>query len=438
MASNINLDVSNSINGAYAAGRSEAFARQQEAARIAQQAKEEEDKAALLKEQQDEFLKKQSQEAEQFKAEHGLRESIFNLSQATAKQDMAQKGAEWTERTGTPAQGFVEDLSKSPNDTIEDPTQPGVFMPRATTYVNKDTGSSYTARSPQVAAAMSGQLAALAKEPLIKQDRATSTFENSLAEERQGLHDRGEWSHENDIKAVELAHDKAIKEEGYRNNLDVENLRGRYAQAIAEGKADAKSTEQLWLENRLDPVAQKAFGVHDGSTWHDVLGNGVMDAKGKEKFLTLSTMEPEAIAAEEALSARDSKGKTGFDRYFLGGVSGALKEQYQKLYPDPFVESIRPILSQLFLDAKDNAGVGSRLTAAQVQALKGITTGNERNITPERAEGIIKALLPAIREERVNIIKAYAKKGPQTSSSTTKATADDHVWKIVPTPPKVK
>jgi len=417
----VDLSIANSINAAYAQGRAEAFARQQQADKLAQQAKEEEDKAALRDQAQKQFDAKQKQDAAQFDAEHKLHEAIFGLQQATAQQDQAQKGSEFTEKTGNPAQGYEPDLANSPTDTVESTTSPGTFVPRATKYVNKATGTSYTARSPEVTAQMSGQLAALAKEPLIKQDRDTALFESSLAEHRQKLHDTGQWNHESDIKAVEEAHQDARNEADHRNAIDVENLRGKYAMAVQNLKPSGGGGEQVWLDDKMDPQAAEAFKVPYGSTWHDVLGNVKLTADGQKKFLTLSTMEPEAIDAQELLDAKDSTGKTGYQRYFLGSVKGRFQEAYQNLYPDPEIEKIRPILSQLFLDAKDNAGVGSRLTAAQVQALKGITPGNERYITAERGKEIIEAILPAIRAERVSIIKAEGTKlKPSSTGESTR------------------
>lgn len=430
----INLDVSNSINSAYAAGQALARQRKTDAEKLAQDAIDNEARQQQIdaqKARDAEAIKQHSellkQNEEQFNANHELAKSQLKMQQLV----QALGFKKFTEEGGGAAPGFDQtgqSMGEAGGPVVE--TSPGVFenVSANSTYSNKDSGISYAARNPEAVAAQNAKLGQIARAPLQAEERANYLFKGDYERRSAELALNQKATAEEHLKTIELAHDTAIKEAEYRNNLDVQKLRNEGMLDNTNDKNANKQTVQFWTRNLLDPEAQKEFNAPAGSTWQDVLGNVELDAKGKEKFLAYSKLEPQLLHAQELLDQKDPKtGKTGYQEFFLGGLKGRSADLFKNITGStPFVNSIRPSLANVFLTMKDEANLGSALTKNESEFLKGYVPGNERNITPDEAKHIIDNLIPTIRQNRIETVKTYGKGHINTNLKPTGG------WSIVP------
>ena len=433
----IDLSVGNSINAAYAQGRKESFERQQRLDELAQKQKEEEDKAAMLAEQQRQFNEKQAQDQKQFQVEHALRQNLFNLQQTTAAQDFSK----FTEQTGNPAQGFSPDLAGSPTDTVE--IAPGTFVPRATLYKN-DQGVSYTARSPQVAAHQQAQVEDTLKASDRNETRHNMLYQSALADSLSNNASERKNTQEDYINAIENAQKTTARHEDYRHDLDMQLLRN----AAILGKAGAAQKDELWDRLPLNPAAQDFFKLPAGSVWSDAIGQANMDAPGKEELLKLIKAEPIIIRVQEELSKQfqDPNTRTvqsGYDRYFQGGIKGTVKDLYNKVVPDPYVNSIKPDLGEFFTAMKEIGNFGSALTKNEAEFMRAYVPGSERTLTPDAARKIVDHSLKSIEQNQIDTVMTHAsvKKGSPKQGDTVKistqtprfgSSKEVDEWRILP------
>lgn len=432
----LNLDVGNSIIRAYATGRAEAFDRQQQQDKLLKEQQDSEERQAALDEQKRQFDAKQKQDANQFKIEHELRKNLFGLQQTTAAQDFSK----FTEETGNPAQGYTPDTAGSPTDTVE--IAPNVFVPRATLYKNAE-GQTYTARTPQVATFQKAQNQDTLEASNRNEVRKNMIFQSALQDNLNNNEQERRFTQDDYINAVENAHKTTARHEDYRHDLDMQLLRN---EAIL-GKAGAAQKDELWTRLPLNPAAQDHFNLPAGSTWNDALGNANLDAPGKEELLKLIKAEPLVIRIQEELSknyqdpADPGKTISGYDRYFQGGVKGTVKDIYNRVVPDPYVNSIKPDLGEFFTAMKEIGNFGSALTKNEAEFMRSYVPGAERTLTPDAAKKIVDHALKSVEQNQIDTVithgsvkKTPASSSGKTSTQTPRFGSSQEVdnWRILP------
>jgi len=415
----VDLSIPNSIIGAYAQGRAEALERVKNAQQQQQLVTENQQRQQQIDQQQKQFEATLKQHDAETKAHLDLLRAAHQLDIVKTLPELKKLA----ESTGN-VPGFTQ-TGMTPQNM-----PPGYLDTGQRTFIGNPAlglgDVSFDALSPEASAAQLGRTTTIAKTPVLAQElsdfKDRANFASNLETQTKIKTAEGLLPAEKQMKDYEAAIAATAAEKDYEHRRGIVDLQGQW-----EAYIKGFESPELWTHQPIAPELIKNLGLPEGSTWND-LGLTGMEDVGKKKLQAYDSIESGLRRVQNAFAQRAAELakefpsqfpntpegtkaaiKAAYEQYFQGGFTGTIKDVWNKIVPDDFVESVRPELAKIFLQMKEVNNLGSALTENESRFLKGFTLSGERNETATRAMSILQNAIPDLHQAEYDTVSTYGK-----------------------------
>lgn len=385
----VDLRPSESLIAAWAQGRAELFARQQQQAKEAQDLALNEETKARREQQQKQFDAEMKAEAERFKIEQALRQNIQDLAMFQSRYNISKEAESGTPPPGAEKTGEVYEG----NDVYNLFSHPLL--------------GEFRARTPETVTRQAVERQKAQDEAKFEFKAREMNLENELEEGSDSRLMMQKAGYDMASQLLDQKFKRRLSEQEYQQDRELAKLEA----SLGKWDRTSLTADEVDLFNyqKIDPEVAEKLGVPYGTIWGQAFGPVKLNEKANERLNNLNDVEDEIIKFENYLKSVDPKGQSmeqGIRKIFLGGLQGRAADFYTNMTGDrdPYVSGGLEKIGRVLVSAKKASESGAQFTANEQKLVQSYTPGLERRIAPEDVIAMMKTMKSTIRKERLNLI----------------------------------